>query len=243
MRCPFSGNAAGSGGCLAVQIRPAWIRTHNVMLQIRGGMAPAFHEDLGILLIDLLDEKRAHANYVPPEIPDGSSCPVDTQSDGKNRKSVFLFGVPNQDTARLKTVILSHFPLHHGLTFESVIVFAGQQQVLRLDRLDPPISPEGRLPSWKPKETSAGRSNGLPLDATHTEWSVWLVCICAPSNPGHRVASIRHNLLLPYQRWQGRPVSLPLPWRCRRIPGWFAETFRRDYRAILPERVHEWECE
>ena len=45
---------------------------------------------------------------------------------------MFLYGVPSRDKARLTTIMLSHF-LPHGVTFESVIVFADQQEIPRLD--------------------------------------------------------------------------------------------------------------
>ena len=55
-----------------------------------------------------------------------------TTSPAPNGQPVFLYGVPSRDKARLTTIMLSHFLLH-GLTFESVIVFADQQEIPRLD--------------------------------------------------------------------------------------------------------------
>ena len=45
---------------------------------------------------------------------------------------MFLYGVPDRDTARLTTIMLSHI-LHHGPEFDSLIVFADQREIPRLD--------------------------------------------------------------------------------------------------------------
>lgn len=45
---------------------------------------------------------------------------------------MFLYGIPGRDKARLTTIILSHFLLQR-VPFESVIVFADQQEIPRLD--------------------------------------------------------------------------------------------------------------
>ena len=57
------------------------------------------------------------------------STTISKVGDGR---PVFLYGVPSRDKARLTTIMLSHFLLH-GLAFESVIVFADQQEIPRLD--------------------------------------------------------------------------------------------------------------
>ena len=51
---------------------------------------------------------------------------------GSDGRPVFLYGVPGRDKARLTTIMLSHFQIH-GLTLKSVIVFADQQEIPRLD--------------------------------------------------------------------------------------------------------------
>ena len=45
---------------------------------------------------------------------------------------MFLYGISGRDKARLTTIMLSHFLLH-GVSFDSVIVFAGQKEIPRLD--------------------------------------------------------------------------------------------------------------
>ena len=90
-----------------------------------------FYEDLKALLFAVLDERKIEPDYVPPEIPDGSIYRVDYRIEA-GRRPVFLYGVPNRDKARLTTIMLSHFLLRK-LTFDSMIVFADQQQIPRLD--------------------------------------------------------------------------------------------------------------
>ena len=95
-------------------------------------MASTFHEDLRVLLFTMLEEDDVDTDYIPPDVPNGNDYPVDYHFDGRNGRAVFLYGVPGRDKARLTTIMLSHFLLH-GLTFESVIVFADQQEIPRLD--------------------------------------------------------------------------------------------------------------
>ena len=45
---------------------------------------------------------------------------------------MFLYSVPDRDKARLTTIMPSHI-LHHGPEFESLIVFADQREIPRLD--------------------------------------------------------------------------------------------------------------
>ena len=90
-----------------------------------------FYEDLKALLLGVLDERKIEQDYVPPGISGGSIYRVDYRIEG-GRRPVFLYGVPNRDKARLTTIMLSHFLLGK-LKFDSVIVFADQQQIPRLD--------------------------------------------------------------------------------------------------------------
>lgn len=95
-------------------------------------VASTFYEDLQSLLFTLLDEEKVNVDYIPPEIPNGSDYPVDYHFEGKDGRPVFLYGVSGRDKARLTTIMLSHFLLSE-LKFESVIVFANQQEIPRLD--------------------------------------------------------------------------------------------------------------
>ena len=110
----------------------ALTKIHDLTFLSRDRVSSTFYEDLRSLLFTLLDEENVDTDYVPPDVPNGTSHPVDYHFEGKNGRPVFLYGVPGRDKARLTTIMLSHFLLH-GLTFESVIVFADQQEIPRLD--------------------------------------------------------------------------------------------------------------
>ena len=98
----------------------------------RERVSSSFYEDLSSMLLTILDEGRFETEYIPPEVPDGQSYPVDYYFSGRENRPVFLYGVPNRDKARLTTIMLSHF-LISKLDFESIIVFENQQEIPRQD--------------------------------------------------------------------------------------------------------------
>ena len=110
----------------------ALTKIHDLTFLSRERVSSTFYEDLKGLLFTMLDEEHVDADYIPPDIPNGNDYPVDYHFAGRDGSPVFLYGVPNRDKARLTTIMLSHFLLHR-LTFESVIVFADQQEIPRFD--------------------------------------------------------------------------------------------------------------
>ena len=110
----------------------ALTKIHDLTFLCREWVSSTFYDDLRCLLFTMLDEDNVDADYVPPEVPNGDNYPVDYHFAGSDGLPVFLYGVPGRDKARPTTIMLSHFLLH-GLTFESVIVFADQQDIPRLD--------------------------------------------------------------------------------------------------------------
>ena len=110
----------------------ALTKIYDLTFLSRERVASTFYEDLRTLLFAMVGEEKIDIDYIPPEIPNGNDYPVDYRLEGREGTPVFLYGVPNRDKARLTTIMLSHFLLH-GLSFESVIVFADQQEIPRLD--------------------------------------------------------------------------------------------------------------
>ena len=98
----------------------------------RDRVVSTFYDDLKSMLFTMVDEDKVEADYIPTEIPNGINYPVDYRLEGRSGTPVFLYGVPGRDKARLTTIMLSHFLLHE-LAFESVIVYADQQDIPRLD--------------------------------------------------------------------------------------------------------------
>ena len=110
----------------------ALTKIHDLTFLSRERVASTFYEDLRGLVFTILDQEVVETDYIPPEVPDANHYPVDYRFAGKDGRSVFLYGVPGRDKARLTTIMLSHFLLHR-VSFESVIVFADQQEIPRLD--------------------------------------------------------------------------------------------------------------
>ena len=110
----------------------ALTKIHDLTFLSRERVVSTFYEDLRGLVFTILDEDIVETDYIAPDVPDASHYPVDYRFEGKEGSSVFLYGVPGRDKARLTTLMLSHFLLHR-VAFESVIVFADQQEIPRLD--------------------------------------------------------------------------------------------------------------
>ena len=110
----------------------ALTKIHDLTFLSRERVASTFYEDLRSLVFTILDEDIVEVDYIAPDVPDAVHYPVDYRFEGKEGRSVFLYGVPGRDKARLTTIMLSHFLLHR-VPFESVIVFADQQEIPRLD--------------------------------------------------------------------------------------------------------------
>ena len=110
----------------------ALTKIHDLTFLNRERGASTFYEDLRGLVFTILDEEVVETDYIPPDVPGANHYPVDYRFEGKDGRSVFLYGIPGRDKARLTTIMLSHFLLHR-VSFESVIVFADQQEIPRLD--------------------------------------------------------------------------------------------------------------
>ena len=109
----------------------ALTRVYGLTLLSRSNVMSTFYEDLADLLFSVVDEASVQRDY-EAEVPNSEAYPVDYRIESKNGVPLFLYGVPNRDKARLTTIILSHFH-RHELRFESLIVFADQASIPRLD--------------------------------------------------------------------------------------------------------------
>ncbi len=110
----------------------ALTKIYDLTFLSRARVASTFYEDLKALLFRMIDAQKIERDYIPADVPNGADYPVDYRIAGKHDVPIFLYGVPGRDKARLTTIMLSHFLLNR-LSFESVIVFADQQQIPRLD--------------------------------------------------------------------------------------------------------------
>lgn len=89
----------------------------------------AFYGELELSLLQLVDESRIRPDYQPP-VPNPEAYLVDFMLEGKDDVPLFLYGIPDQDKARLATMMLTHFH-RHGIEFESLLVFADQTEIPR----------------------------------------------------------------------------------------------------------------
>lgn len=112
----------------------ALTKMYDLTLLSRARVASTFYEDLKALLLTMVDEEKITSDYIPilADIPNARDYRVDYRIEGKNQTPIFLYGVHSGGKARLTTIILSCFLLH-GLSFESVVVFADQQTIPRPD--------------------------------------------------------------------------------------------------------------
>ena len=106
-------------------------RVYDLTLLSRTNVGSTFYDDLADLLSSLIDDAKIERDY-QPQVPNAQAYPVDYRIEGKSGIPLFLYGVLNQDKARLATIMLSHFH-RHELRFESILVFANQTEIPRLD--------------------------------------------------------------------------------------------------------------
>lgn len=136
-------NWDGDGGAFCLDTTPeclpealftfgqALTRVYDLTLLSRTNVGSTFYDDLADLLSNQIDEAKIERDYLPP-VPNAQAYPVDYRIEGKSGLPLFLYGVPNRDKARLTTILLSHFH-RHDLRFESILVFANQIEIPRMD--------------------------------------------------------------------------------------------------------------
>ena len=110
----------------------ALTRVYDLTFLSRSHVRSTFYDDLADLLSSLVDEDKIKRNYLPEAVPNPEAYSVDYRIESKPDAPLFLYGVPNQDKARLTTIMLAHF--HRcELKFESILVFEDQAEIPRLD--------------------------------------------------------------------------------------------------------------
>ena len=109
----------------------ALTRIYDLTLLSRTNVGSTFYDDLADYLTSFIDEAKLELDYLPA-VPNAEAYPVDYRIEGSSDVPLFLYGVPNRDKARLTTIMLSYF--HRlQLDFESIIVFANQADIPRVD--------------------------------------------------------------------------------------------------------------
>lgn len=106
-------------------------RIYDLTLHTHKSERSKFYDQLSQILYGIVDKSLVVEDF-HPEVPGSEAYEVDFYLQGKGSVPVFLYGVPNQDKARLTTINLLHFH-RHNVAFESIIVFRDQQEIPRLD--------------------------------------------------------------------------------------------------------------
>ncbi len=109
----------------------ALTKIYDLTVLSRASVSSTFYADLADLLFSLVDESKVLRDY-EPEVPNSQAYRVDYRVDSKGGAPLFLYGIPNRDKARLTTIMLSYFH-RNDLQFESLLVFADQASIPRLD--------------------------------------------------------------------------------------------------------------
>lgn len=109
----------------------ALTRIYDLSFLSKSPASSTFYEDLTGVLREFVDESKVRRDY-EPEVPNAAAYPVDYRIEGKDGAPLFLYGIPNGDKARLTTIMLAWFH-RHALDFESLLVFADQAAIPRMD--------------------------------------------------------------------------------------------------------------
>lgn len=110
----------------------ALTRIYDLSFLSRSGVRSTFYDDLADILSGLVPDDRIQEDYIPVGVPNADAYPVDYRIEAAEGNTLFLYGVPNRDKARLTTIMLSHFHRHH-LEFDSMLVFENQEEIPRRD--------------------------------------------------------------------------------------------------------------
>lgn len=116
----------------AFRLGQAITRVYDLTFLNRSRVASTFYEDLQEQVGTLVSVEKIHKEFVVAGIPNADHYPVDFCIDGKNNQPLFLFGIPNRDKARLTTIFLQYF-IQQKVDFDSMLVFANQEDIPRSD--------------------------------------------------------------------------------------------------------------
>lgn len=107
-------------------------RIYDLTFLNRSRVASTFYEDLQEQILSLVSAEKVRRDFSVPGIPGAENYPVDFCLDGRNNLPLFVFGIPSRDKARLATIFLQYFH-QHRVEFDSLLIFADQQDIPRAD--------------------------------------------------------------------------------------------------------------
>lgn len=107
-------------------------KVYDLVFLNRARVAGTFYEDFSRALESILPPEKLTSDYLDPRMDRPDDYPIDYMIPGRSGDPLFVFGVPNRDKARLTTITLEHL-LRYTTGFDSIIVFADQQEIPRKD--------------------------------------------------------------------------------------------------------------
>lgn len=106
-------------------------RVEDLGLWTRGRVENTFYEDLRAVIAEVVPESDRIENYVVPGIANGENYPVDYFVRTQGRP-LYIFGVLNQDKARLATIILQYLS-KQNTSFDSMVIYADMDDIPKTD--------------------------------------------------------------------------------------------------------------
>jgi len=110
----------------------ALTRVYDLTFLNRSRVISTFYEDLQEQINALVSVEKIHKNYIVPGLPNADHYRVDFCIDARDNQSLYLFGVPGRDKARLTTIFLQYF-IQNKVDFDSMLVFENQEDIPRSD--------------------------------------------------------------------------------------------------------------
>jgi hypothetical protein len=107
-------------------------KIYDLVFLSRARVSSTFYEDLSNVLTAIISEEKISRDYVYPGMENADDYPIDYSSPGISGDPLFVLGVPNLDKARLATITLEHL-LRYKAKFDSILIFANQQEIPRKD--------------------------------------------------------------------------------------------------------------
>jgi hypothetical protein len=115
------------------RIGQAITRVHDISFLNQVRVASTFYEDLSRELTSIIPRTKIEPDYVMPAHKNAEKYMIDFKIESRDPAiPVFLFGIPNDDKAKLTTIILQHW-LGQKVEFDSLVVFADQSKIGRDD--------------------------------------------------------------------------------------------------------------
>ena len=116
----------------AFRLGQAITRIYDLTFLNRSRIASTFYDDLQEQITALVSDEKIHKDYVISGVPNASNYPIDFCIDTSSNRPLFLFGILNRDKARLTTIFLQYF-IQQNVNFDSMLVFASQEDIPRSD--------------------------------------------------------------------------------------------------------------